>query len=306
MSDQLTLDAAGTTFFAGELTKLQATVYGRKFPEYMALTMLPVMVSNEPFVKYVEYETETQVGESAYITDLSLMGPRIDVASERRRSPTFMHGNHYGYTTLEIMAAQRSNRPTGSRLEQRRAMATKRAHDNKTDSLAWFGDNNVGAVGLLNHPDIPRTPASGTFASLISTPDNVLSELNDFINGIVSLTNGVEKPDTLLLPQAQYDLIASTRLSTASDTTVLSYFIQHNPYIKTVAPVPRLDGQGAGGADIAIAYRKSADNLQLHIVAPYTVNPPEKVGMTYKVDTYGVFGAVEVYYPEGVGVLEGI
>ena len=51
-------------------------------------------------------------------------------------------------------------------------------------------------------------------------------------------------PNTVLLPVAQYTLIASTPRSTASDTTILEYFIQNNPFITTVDWVPELAGAG--------------------------------------------------------------
>lgn len=299
----MVLDAAGSVFFERELTLLQSRVYERRFPQFLALTgLLPVMTDGQLHTLYVEYETENQIGNSGYIGNMSLGGPRVDIARERRRTSTFLHGNSYGWDVVEISASQ----ATGKRLDDRKAMASKRAHDQLTDQLAWLGDSSAGAVGLLNHPDVPRTISAGTFASLIGTPDNVLAELNDFVNGIVDLTNGVEQPDTLLLPVAQYNLIASTRLSTASDTTVLAYFLAHNPYIKTVRPVPRLNNAGAGSADVAVAYRNTMDNLALHICYPYTPQPPQAKGLTLEIQTVGRFGAVEIYYPLSVGVLEGI
>lgn len=303
-AESMVLDAAGTVFFQGQLTAVQSRVYSRKFPAALALVMLPVMVEGPAHAKWVEYETEVQTGQSGFIADQAEGGPAVGVAGDRVRSPTFEHGNHYSYSDPEIVAAMASRQ----NLADRKAMSSKRAHDMMTDQLAWLGDNTVGATGFLNHPDVPRTAASDTLANLVaSSPDDALAELNDWVNGINDLTNDTLGGKLRIgMPTAQYDLLASTRLSTASDTTILDYWKEHNPYVGDVFKLPRLSGQGFGGTDVAIAFVPDLDHLSLHLMHGYEALPPQRKGFEQTIHTKGKFGAVEIYHPYEAGVLEGI
>ena len=55
------------------------------------------------------------------------------------------------------------------------------------------------------------------------TPAEILADVNNAIVGAWSSTPQVELHDTVLLPVAQYGLIASTPRSTTSDTTIITY-----------------------------------------------------------------------------------
>jgi hypothetical protein len=216
-------------------------------------------------------------------------------------------GASYGYSMQEIRAAMF----VGRSLTQRQANATRRANDQKVNKLAWFGDNGSNILGLTNNPNIPAAsvPADGTGASTLwvnKTPDQILRDMNQLSNGIVGLTNGVEMPNTLILPIDQYTLISSTPRSANSDTTILEYFIQNNPFITTVDWVPELKGAGPGGVDIMIAYEKNPDKLTMEIPMPFTQYPPQERGLEFIVNCESRYGGIIIYYPLSLSIGEGI
>lgn len=308
---QSVVDAGGSTFFYPALTAIMPQVYGRRFPELQAFSRLPVSPSlGNGAARFIEYEVETEVGRADFINDLSVGGPAVDVASDRVRTPTFQIGNHFTYTDMDVAAAQaavRGGAVDTRALDARKAIASRRRIETKLDELAWLGDNTRGAVGFMNHPDIPRVQAAGTLAALIATsPDTALAELNEWINGVVDYTNGVETGFSVGMPVAQYNALASTRLSVASDTTILSYWIANNPHVRDVFPLPRLNLAGAGSTDVALAFIRDADKMLLQLVSPYRTKPPETSAYTYKVHAYAVYGAMQVMYPYAASVLEGI
>ena len=144
------------------------------------------------------------------------------------------------------------------------------------------------------------------------TPDEILSDLNDGVTDIIELTNGVEVPDTILLPIAQLALIQKTRLAAGTDTTILQFFLANNPSItriewvvtlKAVNPLPSGD---VGTKDVMVVYRRDPDKLTLEIPQPYEQFPAQERNLEFIIPTHSRCGGVIIYYPLSVSVVEGI
>ena len=118
-------------------------------------------------------------------------------------------------------------------------------------------------------------------------------------NNIVTTTKEVEQPDTMLLPLAQYGLIATTPMSptNASNVTILEFFLRTNPYIKMVEPWYALTGAGAGGFDRMVVYRRDPDALMLVIPQEFEQFPPQQRGLEFLVPCHARCGGVQTPYP---------
>ena len=259
-------------------------------------------------ITYAQFE-ETGLARviESYADDL----PRADIRGKEYTSPVKSIGVSYGYSVQEIRAAIY----VGRSLTQRQANAARRANDQKINRLAWFGDNTYRILGLINNTNIPanfvaNTGVGATTQWVNKTPDQILYDMNFLANSIPTLTKGVEMPNTLLLPVAQYTLIASTPRSTVSDTTILEYFIQNNPFITTVDWVPELAGAGpvvmGVPTDIMIAYDKNPDKLTMEIPMPFTQYPPQERGLEFVVPCESRYGGIIIYYPLSLSIGEGI
>jgi hypothetical protein len=123
---------------------------------------------------------------------------------------------------------------------------------------------------------------------------------------IVDSTNGVERPDTLLMPIEQYQLIASTPRADNSDTTILEFFLKANVGIKTVKPVHELKGAGPAGVDVMIAYKNSPEHLTLEIPQPFEQLPVQENNLSFKVPCHSRLGGLLIHYPLSVLVAEDI
>jgi hypothetical protein len=121
--------------------------------------------------------------------------------------------------------------------------------------------------------------------------------LNDAANGVVDLTNGAEIPDTVILPIEQYTLIASTPRSSTSDTTILDYFIQNNPFINSVEWANELKGAFTGGADGFIVYRKDPDAIEFEMPVTFEQLPVQERGLEYVVNCHSRIAGTIVRYP---------
>jgi hypothetical protein len=301
------LDAGESFFFARELEYIKSKSYDIEFPDMKAFKHIPISTEAGDGAQSITYAQFEEVGLARIIESYGDDLPRADIRGKEYTQLVKSVGVSYGYSIQEIRAALM----VGRSLTQRQANSARRANDQKINRLAWFGDTNYGIYGMVNMPNVPAfaVPATGTGATtqwVNKTPDQILGDLNQVANSIVALTKGVEMPNTVLLPVAQYTLIASTPRSPVSDTTILEYFIQNNPFISTVDWVPELAGAGPSGEDIMIAFDKNPDKLTMEIPMPFTQYPPQERGLEFIVPCESRFGGIIVYYPLSIAIGEGI
>lgn len=301
------LDAGETIFFARELESIKAQTFDIKFPNMKALTLLPVSTDAGEGAEAITYQQFEETGIARIISSYADDLPRADVRGKEFISKVKSLGASYGYSLQEIRAAMFVGRP----LTTRQASAARRAHDQAMNRLAWFGDDDYQLQGILNNQNIPRetVPNDGTGNSTLwvdKTPDQILRDMNQITNTIMAVTKGVETPNTLLLPVEQYTLVASTPRSTNSDTTILDYYLQNNPFVDFVDWVPEFEGAGENGSDIMMAYDRNPMNLTLEIPMPFTQHPVQERNLEFVVNTESRFGGVLVYYPLSINIGEGI
>lgn len=311
---KLRSDAGETFFFARELEYVKSKSYDIEFPELKAFKHIPISTEAGEGAQAITYAQFEETGFARIIESYADDLPRADITGKEYTTQVKSIGVSYGYSIQEI----RSAIYVGRSLTQRQANAARRANDQKINKLAWFGDSTYNILGLINTPNIPvyLVPADGVGASTLwttKTPDQILRDMNQITNSIPALTKGVEMPNTFLLPIAQYTLIASNPRSPTSDTTILEYFIQNNPFITTVDWVPELTGAGiesnpAGGTgtDMFIVYDKNPDKLTMEIPMPFTQYPPQERGLNFVVPCESRYGGIITYYPLSLAFGEGI
>lgn len=295
------LDANESMFFARELESIKAASYDVLYPEFKARMFVPVSNDAGPGAEAITYRQYDQVGMAkliaAYADDL----PRSDVLGKEFTSPVKSIGGSYGYNVQEIRAAQMAGKP----LEQRKANAARRAVMQKEDEILALGDTATGLKGFINNSSVPIFAAPFVI-SAASTPDQILQTMNSAVNKVVADTKGVEMPDTLLLPIEQYTYIASTPRSSTSDTTILEYFLQNNPFIKQVDHWYRLDQAGVALVDRMIVYRRSPDKLTGEVPQEFEQFAPEARGLEFVVACHARNGGVIFYYPLSALYVDGV
>lgn len=301
------LDAQETIFFLRELESVKSKTYDKKYPELKMRSLVPVSNQAGPGANTIKYFQYDSVGVAKIIESYAKDFPRVNVRKKEFRSPVKSLGDSYGYSIQDIREAQM----TGASLEQRDANAARRAMLQTEDEIAAFGDAETGLLGLFNHPNIPETvlPADGTGSSKLwadKTPDQIIRDMNLIVNGVVELTNGVEIPNTLILPIEKYTLIASTPRSANSDTTILDFFLKSNPFIQMVDQYHKMKGAGASGADRMFAYKKDPDAVSLEVPVDFEQFPPQEEGMEFVVYCHQRIGGVIMYYPLSASFADGL
>lgn len=301
------LDADESIFFARELESVKSKTYDILFPEYKALSLIPMGEQADPGAETIKYEQYEEVGIAQLLASYADDVPRADVLGKEFRAPVKPLASSYGYNLQEIRAAKMAGKP----LAQKKANAAKRAIDYKQNVIGFFGDSATGLLGLLNHPNIQEytVPADGTGASkLWSTKDAdlILRDMNGVVNQVFTVSKGVHQADTLLLPIDAYTMVATKRIGIDSNMTVLKFFMESNPFIKEVTWLNELKDAGAGSTDRMLAYMKSPDVLNLEIPQPFEQLPVQEEGFEFITYCHQRTGGVTVFYPLAICFADGI
>jgi hypothetical protein len=299
-------DASDTIWFERELEHIRARTYDVKRIPLRAREVFPMDFEVNEGAEIVTYRQYDMVGTAKVIAKYANDLPRVDITGKEFSSRVKGLGDAYGYSVQDIRAARMAGKP----LEQRRADAARRAIAELENRVAFFGDNTNGILGFLGNPYIPRLAspvgAATTTPWSTKTAAEMLEDLNTLGNYASDLTNGVETADTLLIPVAQYNLIHSTYIDTFHQKTVARAFLDASPYIKSIMPISELKGAAHGSKDMAVAYRKDPNALQMVIPMEFLQHAAQQRGLEWEIACEERFGGVVVYYPLSVVFMEGI
>lgn len=311
----LNLDNNESEFFERELEFIKTKTYDVLYPELKATLMIPVSTEAGPGARNITYRQFDSVGIMKIISNYGDDLPRSDVKGKEFTSKVHTLGGSYGFNFQEVREAAQANRP----LEQRRANAVMKANEQKVNRIAWFGDEDADLLGMLNQPNVPaEVVQTGATSGNVTwgggtpkNPDEIIKDLCDAIDDVRELTQGIENPNTILIPIAQNSLISCTPRSTNSDTTIKQFFMSNRPGVtieevvelKQVDPLPSGD---SGPKDVMISYDKNPDKLTLEIPSPFETLPVEIRGLEFVVPAVSRIGGVVVYYPLSINIIEGI
>lgn len=300
------LDAGEEQFFTRELAHIKAQAYEVKHALLKAVDLIPVSTEAPSGSDTIIAQYYDGVGVAKIVADFANDFPRVDVFGKEKIIKVRSLGDAYGYSIKEIRRSQKA----GNRLETRRALTARRAIDELVNKLAWLGDADYNIQGFINYPGITEyvTPvgagAGTTWASKTST--EILADVAGMLNAVIETTNGREVPDTLILPIAQYNLLAFTPLGDNKDKTILTFIRENYPQIRTIDWVQELKGAGAMGVDRAMMYTRSPTHLTLEMPQLFEQFQPQAKGMEFEIVCHAECAGVIVYYPLSVAFADGI
>jgi len=303
--DAMNLDANESAFFKRQLEYVKAQSYDVKWAENKALALFPVDSSAGPAATEITWRQYTRVGMAKMVSDYAQDFPRVDVYGEEFTVKPHDIGAAYGYSIQEIRRAQMAGFP----LETRRADATRRAIEDKINTIAFSGDSATNLNGFMQYTgntEFTLTSGVGGYTWALKTADEILADMNGMVYAVLAATNGVEQPDTMLLPLAQYNAIKTKRLGTYSDTTVMEYFLKTNQYIKRIEWLVELATGSDTAGTRAMVFKNDADHLQLILPVPFEQFDYDKEGMAYTIPCLARIAGIVEYYPAAVGFCDGI
>lgn len=296
------LDAAESVFFNRELERIKASSYDIKYPMLRAREFIPVSGEAPSGTETITYRQYDRVGRAKAIAKGATDLPRVDVKGVEFTRSVRWYGDSYGWNLVEI----RQSQMTGRSLDSRKAAAARRAWEEIIDYVACFGDTEHGITdGFLNNSGVtPISPSAGVWAS--ATADDIITDVAELYDDTLTDTLGIEKPDTLLLPDAVYHTIATKPRSTVSDTTVLRFLLDNFPYLTSIEPWYRTNDAGAAGVTRAVLYKRSPEYLQQEIPNEFEQLSVYQRGLNFEVACIGCTAGTQLYYPKAVRYMDNV
>lgn len=292
---------------------IEPGIYARQYPDFQYRELVPVDNSAPDWTTAIDFfSMGDDVGEAREFApdgdDINFVDFKLDQGTSR----VVMVGIGYRYNLQELAHAQ----TYGIRLTDDRADAARRKYEQFVDTLAFQGRSKLGMTGLINSTSVTALTAAngagGTATWTTKTADEIATDVNRVLGAVFTESNGIEQADTLLLSQDRYALIATKRLSSDSETTVLEYIQRVNIYtIRTGRPLTiravfGLETAGAGSTQRMVAYRRNPDVVKMHVPMPLRWLQAEQRLLKFEVPGIFRVGGVEFRRPGAARYLDGI
>lgn len=322
--DRATIDSTGA-FLVGQLERLDQTL-------------------NEPLVEYTwsrDIELRSDVSAADEIASFTnstfahsggitpgglnwisnegnaIAGPSVDIG--KTGQPMRLWGSEVKYTVPELVKSQKLGMPIDAQKVE--AMNLKRNMD--IDQVVYIGDPALSFTGLINSTSAVGSVSNvangvgGTPQWTTKTADEILKDVNDMLVAAWSAGGWKVMPDRLLLPPAQYGYIASAKVSSAGNMSILTYVLENNISTRSgtkleILPLKWLIGMGAGGTqgvlgtvDRMVAYNKDKKYVQFPMTE--LQRTPLEYRSLFQITTYWArIGQVEFRYGATLAYRDGI
>jgi hypothetical protein len=297
------LDTNNTVMLREQLTSVRNQAIEIQFPEYKARDYIPLKRETNTGAEFVEFQILERQGRSKIVADYAKDFPRIGLVGTSHIGKIKSLGASYGFSVQEMRNAAFAGVPLSARL----ATAAKQAMIAEENQIAWFGNQANRIYGVFDNPNIPRAlaPAGvGGIAWELKTPNEIIADMNQIVNGVSTNSLGVFSANVLLLPLSAYNLITSTPRSAVSDTTIYDWFLRNNPYIQKIDALNELEGASTTGNRMAMAYKLDRNVLELDVPQDFEIFPEQTEGMEMKYPCHSRIAGVHIYQPLAVNFLE--
>ena len=292
-----TTDADGLAFYISQLTYLESKWYEAKYTSINFDELIPVDTSVPEWADSVDYMSYDAVVLGKFIGSSADDLPRISVEGNKSTVKIGYAGNSFEYSLDELRKSQQLRLPLDATLGK---MANRGAQEH-TQRVAYFGDEDRGMTGLFNNANIALD--SSTVDWFTATGQEIIDDMNGL--GIDVWTNSANThlPDTWVIDSERYAFIASQRMDSGTDTTVLEWFKKNNIYTSItgrepmVVPRLQLNDAGEGGVGRMMAYEKNPENLTMWNPIPWRPLAPQAQGLNINVPCEYKISGVEFRYP---------
>lgn len=214
---------------------------------------------------------------------------------------------------IQWIDMQRGNL-TGRNLDTITRDGVRLAYDKHMDANFYVGFAKIGTTGLVNNADVTATTATnGSWAT--ATADQILADVNE---AIIAAWAAAEYdrdaiPNHMLIPYAQYNVLVSTKVSSAADKSILEYLLDNN-----IAKANGVDffigatayckGAGTGSTDRMVVYCNREKYIALDELVPLTraMTTPNTENFCYDTAYAANVSECELFYTETVIYADGI
>lgn len=285
---------SNSIFLKEQLDYIMNEVVRQEFVDLMMSNGMLVPITNQ-----VDYRAETfsytlmtAVGEAKILSNGAQDVPLVNNYVQKKMGIVRTLVDGYEITLEDLEAAQFANMNISAEL----AITARRVIEEGLDRIGYFGAADNGLLGLFNLPNVVRETApnngnsnGGTNSTrwIHKSAEQLFREISTFLTRMRQATKSIEKPEILLIPQAEYDLISELVYPANTDRTLLNFILETqraNPSgLKEILPCEMLAGAGTGGSNLMIAYQKNPRKLRYEIPLDFEQRPPQEVTFSSRI-----------------------
>lgn len=300
--EHFALDAGENAFLRRQLEYIRPMLYEVKYPGFKGRELVPIDYSVNAGAETTSYDAVDGVGQAQVGGGYDNVPPRVDILSKhfsQRILPIF---DAYGWSMQEVRAAMFSGRNTMAL----KGKVARQAIEQKIDQVLLLGETGWGLRGLFTlQGTLTSPPAAGDAATQwgpLKTSAEITKDINTMLNLVVTASNEVHRPTTLVLPLSAYQYLNDTNINTTSNTSILEHFMDRNAYITEVETSIHLEAapNSEWSGRRAMAYTKDSSMLQGVIPQDFEQLAPQVVNYETVVNCHARIGGIELYYPKSV------
>ena len=300
-------------FFARELDYIKGKSYDKIYPEFSGLNHFPITHEVPEGAESMTYYSYEKTGMAEIINNYATDLPRADVKGKPSTAYVRSIGASYGYSMQDM----RASRMAGKSLDVRRAESARYANDRKTNVIAFAGDKDNNLVGVLstdnNIPLYTLKEVTVDGQKYTDFAHKSASEILDDINGMFAyqskITNGVEKADTLMVPNSVF-IDISTRQIPNTGYTVLRFLKENAPFLKEIVSAPELEANASEtnpySSGVLFLYTNSEEKMSLEIPMPYYQYPLQNRNLEVVIPCESRAAGMILYYPLSALIAVGV
>lgn len=302
-----------TFFFARNLEFIRQKVFMPVYAELKLLNsgLIPINTAIPEGAETDTYDIMDSTGEADIIADFADDIKTVETTGQEVTNKIKSLADAYIYSVQDLRRDKMNGKVGRSSVEQK-AMAARKAVDQKIEKMFGFGDTRYGINGFFNAVGIPVTAAAATGTGSTTTwstktAANILADVEDAINDMIDLTEGNEIPDTLLLDHTNYHLIKKKALDVTNyaGVSVLSYI--EKEYNLKVEWVQQLKNGFVGGTKSGfVLYKNSSEKLEAVLPIRLLPHAPQVKNLATKNILEARCGGVRVFFPYSVSITTGI
>jgi len=251
---------------------------------------------------------------------------RVSVDIAKLTQPLIPWGKELAYTVLELESAAKLGRP----VDEQKYRALQLAHQMEIDEMVYYGDTPGAFYGLVNSNNRTTSDAITNVANIANgaqgtplwtqkTPDEILQDFNEVLTSAWAATGWAILPSDVLLPPTDFGYIATQKVSSAGNVSILNYVLENNITARQggatidIKPVKWCLGTGVGGTvgtgaaghDRMVVYTNDKDRVR-YPMTMLSKTPLQYDSIWHRSTYYGRLGVLEIVYPECCAYRDGL
>ena len=294
------LDAVQTVNLRRALEHVRSQTYDKHYPDLKGRTFVPTDNSVPTGAESVVYDSYEELGEAEITTSYADDAPMVDVRADSTVLRIRGMQTKYAYTLQELRAAAMS----GSGLIPRKALAARKAIEQKHNKIILLGDARWHLKGLFNlsgvvtYATVAGDSTSKDWAN--KTPLEILADMFAMENAISTATEDAEHPNTLILPLSRHKIVKQTPMGDGMPGTILQFFLNNSDHIKDVFNSTELESNSLWTGRRMAAYKRDPEYIQYVEPQPFEQLMPEHSGMRTTTVCHSRTGGVQAMYPKSI------